>query len=120
MFDGSVDNSVLYSCLDPPSFESVADAERSLISLGALHSSSQFHGRITSLGHQLSRLSCDPSIGKMLIYGAMFRCVSTISAIAACITSKDLFLSSADVMIKAKVANAKDLYVLCFVERLII
>jgi HrpA-like RNA helicase len=92
---GSIDNSVLYSCMDPPSEDRVLAAETILTRLGALHSSTNKRGHITWLGQHLAQLPCDPCLGKMLIYGSILQCVSTVSAIAACIATRDPFNSSA-------------------------
>jgi HrpA-like RNA helicase len=102
MFQGerSTDNSVLYSCMDPPSEERVVAAETILMRLGALHSGSNHRGHITWLGQHLAQLPCDPCLGKMLIYGSILQCVSTVSAIAACIATRDPFNSSAGLEIK--------------------
>jgi HrpA-like RNA helicase len=102
--DDSIDNSVLYSCLDPPSEESVSAAESALTRLGALDS--QKRGQITWLGQHLAQIPCDPSVGKMLIYGSILQCISTVSAVAACITVKDPFVVPSD----SKVTAAKEMF----------
>lgn len=50
---------------------------------------------LTSLGHHLAQLPLDARLGKMLIYGALFKCVDPISTIAACLsTPKSIFISN--------------------------
>lgn len=97
---------LLYSCMDPPLRESVIAAENELMTLGALKSKDN-GCEITSLGQHLSNLPCDPCIGKMLVYGSLLQCISTVSAIAACMTLKDPFLSSNDSEMTNKINSAK-------------
>ena len=40
-------------------------------------------GALTSLGQHLTRMPCDPRIGKMLLYGALLRCLDPVLTIAA-------------------------------------
>lgn len=94
---------LLKNCLDPPSDDAVASAENFLIAIGALDA----HRQITPLGKHLSSLPCDPSVGKMLIYGAMLQCVSPVAAIASLIVSRDPFLSSQDNELRLRVDSAK-------------
>lgn len=102
------DNSLLFACMDPPLIESVLVAENELIDLGAFEKQEN-QCKITWLGQHLANLPCDPSIGKMLIYGTLLHCISTISAIAACVTLKDPFIPSNDPEILNKVAISKSL-----------
>lgn len=97
--DDSIDNSILFSCLDAPSEESVLAAESALTRLGALDA--QNRGLITWLGQHLAQIPCDPSIGKMLIYGSILQCVSPVSAIAACMTVNDPFIVPSDSKVTA-------------------
>jgi HrpA-like RNA helicase len=100
--DDTIDNSVLYACLDPPSEESVSAAESALTRLGALDDDNQ--RRITWLGQHLAQIPCDPSVGKMLIYGSILQCVSTVSTVAACIALGDPFVVPSN----SKVTAAKE------------
>ena len=97
--DNSIDNSILFSCLDAPSEESVSAAESALTRLGAIDA----QNCITWLGQHLAQIPCNPSIGKMLIYGSILQCVSPVSAIAACMTVNDPFI------IPSKVTAGKEM-----------
>jgi HrpA-like RNA helicase len=49
---------------------------------------------LTPLGRHLAQLPLDARLGKMLIYGALFKCVDPISTIAACLSaSKSVFMT---------------------------
>lgn len=100
------DNSLLFACMDPPLIESVIAGENELINLGAFQKKND-KCEITWLGQHLANLPCDPSIGKMLVYGTLLQCISTISAIAACITLKDPFISTNDPEVLNKIGNIK-------------
>lgn len=50
--------------------------------------------RLTSLGRHLVQMPCDPRIGKMLIYGAMLRCLDPILTVAAAVGFGKLFCLS--------------------------
>jgi ATP-dependent RNA helicase DHX36 len=49
---------------------------------------------LTPLGSHLSRFPCPAAVGKLLIYGAILSCAAPLSAIAACISSRDPFLTA--------------------------
>ena len=53
----------------------------SLRLIGALDASPA--GALTPLGQHLTRMPCDPRIGKMLLYGCLLRCLDPVLTIAA-------------------------------------
>jgi HrpA-like RNA helicase len=97
---------LLANCLDPPTPDAVLSAETFLTAIGALDA----HRKITPLGKHLSCLPCDPSVGKMLIYGAMLQCVAPVATIASLLVSRDPFVSSQDVEMRQRVDSAKKRY----------
>lgn len=48
------------------------------------------------IGHHLSRLPVEPKLGKMLVFGAIFNCLSPIMTIVARLTSRDPFVTPYD------------------------
>lgn len=48
---------------------------------------------LTPLGERVACMSCDPRLGKVLVLGAMFRCVLPMLSVAACLT-REPFLNS--------------------------
>ncbi|XP_061588365.1 ATP-dependent RNA helicase DHX30 [Cololabis saira] len=79
----------LSQVLDSPEQDAVRDAVRILQDIGVLDQTES----LTPLGQRVSCMSCDPRLGKVLVLGAMFRCVLPMSAIAASLT-RDPFYNS--------------------------
>jgi len=83
----------------PPREEAVAAAIASLIQIGALtspHSDETEAGSetLTPLGRHLVKLPVDARIGKMLIFGSLFKCIDTILTVAATLSgSQSPFVS---------------------------
>lgn len=78
---------------DRPNTPAVAAAIGDLKRLGALDAD----GNLTSLGRILCQLPLKPSLGKMLIYGALLRCLDPAITIAAVIKCQaDLFGGGSD------------------------
>ncbi|KAF8312159.1 P-loop containing nucleoside triphosphate hydrolase protein [Cantharellus anzutake] len=82
----------LAKALDPPKVEAIDHAWNVLEDLGAVDSG----GKLTALGQQMALLPVDLRLGKMMILGTIFRCLDPILTIAACVSSKPLFLSPMD------------------------
>lgn len=76
--------------LDPPSDVSLNGAIAELQGLSALDEKEH----LTPLGFHLGRLPVSPKIGKMLIYSAIFKCMSPILSICAALSDKVPFVSS--------------------------
>ncbi|KAL4527192.1 hypothetical protein Ndes2526B_g09099 [Nannochloris sp. 'desiccata'] len=73
-------SAALAKMISPPSAAAINQAVTSLERVGALDPSS---GALTPLGRHLTRMPCDPRVGKMLIFGAVLRCLDPILTVAA-------------------------------------
>ena len=71
----------------PPSEKSVSLALEVLQQVGAIDSDEQ----LTPLGYHLSKLPTDVRLGKMLVFGALFRCLDPILTVAASLSCKSPF-----------------------------
>lgn len=80
---------VLLQALDPPSTANVQRAIASLVEVKALTPTEE----ITPLGRHLVKLPMDVHLGKLLILGCLFRCLSPALTIAAALNSKSPFLT---------------------------
>ena len=87
-------------------YEYVQAAMNVLYDVGAVvrHDNGQQFERLTPLGRHLAKLPVDVKLGKMLIFGALFRCIDKIITIAARLSSKSPFSAFAN---DAAVAKAK-------------
>ncbi|KAI5295718.1 hypothetical protein KEM52_000437 [Ascosphaera acerosa] len=81
--------STLLEALDPPSSRNIRRSIEALKDVKAITSSEN----LTSLGQQLAKLPLDVFLGKLIIYGAFFRCVDAALSIAAILSSKSPFVS---------------------------
>ncbi|THH29051.1 hypothetical protein EUX98_g5134 [Antrodiella citrinella] len=82
----------LSRALDPPNMAAMDHALTTLEELGAVSDT----GEVTALGQHLASLPLDLRLGKMLILGTMFQCLSPVLTVAACVSSKPLFLNPMD------------------------
>lgn len=73
--------------MEPPDMKAVSLAISSLIQMSAFDDNEE----LTALGYHLSRLPCEPRVGKMMLFGAMFCCLDPILTIAASLAWKDPF-----------------------------
>ena len=80
---------MLDETIEPPDTARVAAAMDSLKKLGALAENED----LTSLGRVLLQLPIDASLGKLLLYGSMFRCLDTALTIAAILSNRSPFMS---------------------------
>lgn len=98
----------LAQVLDSPDKDAVKDAVQNLQDIGVLDSTEN----LTPLGKRVACMSCDPRLGKVLVLGAMFRCVLPLLSVAACLT-RDPFLNSLQnraLIVKAKEALNQSSY----------
>ncbi|XP_033838522.1 ATP-dependent RNA helicase DHX30 [Periophthalmus magnuspinnatus] len=79
----------LAQVLDCPDKGAVKDAVQNLQDIGVLDKTET----LTPLGERVAYMSCDPRLGKVLILGALFRCVLPLLSVAACLT-RDPFHNS--------------------------
>eukprot|EP00039_Didymoeca_costata_P015899 m.276463 g.276463 ORF g.276463 m.276463 type:complete len:1391 (-) comp16301_c0_seq14:1310-5482(-) len=90
---------VLSKAIDPPPLNSVDVALSRLEKLGALSSNTDLIDPgtgecMTRLGSALAKLSVEPSIGRMLIWGALFKCIDPVTTMAALLSVGGLFVTS--------------------------
>uniref|UniRef100_A0A7N0SWU3 RNA helicase n=1 Tax=Kalanchoe fedtschenkoi TaxID=63787 RepID=A0A7N0SWU3_KALFE len=84
--------SFLSKALEPPKEEAVTSAIQLLYEVGAFEGDEE----LTPLGYHLAKLPVDVLIGKMLIYGGIFGCLSPILSIAAFLSYKSPFVYPKD------------------------
>lgn len=94
--------SVFSRLIEPPALESLDAAKQRLQDLGALTAEE----KLTPLGYHLACLPVDVRIGKLMLFGAIFRCLDPALTIAASLAFKSPFVSPWD---KREEANEKKL-----------
>lgn len=82
----------LSKALEPPKDEAITSAISLLYEVGAIEGDEE----LTPLGHHLAKLPVDVLIGKMLIYGGIFGCISPILSISAFLSYKSPFVYPKD------------------------
>uniref|UniRef100_A0A2C9V5D8 RNA helicase n=1 Tax=Manihot esculenta TaxID=3983 RepID=A0A2C9V5D8_MANES len=82
----------LSKALEPPKDEAMTSAISLLYEVGALEGDEE----LTPLGHHLAKLPVDLLIGKMMLYGAIFGCLSPILSISAFLSHKSPFVYPKD------------------------
>ncbi|KAK7265506.1 hypothetical protein RJT34_33126 [Clitoria ternatea] len=82
----------LSEALEPPKAEAMDSAISLLYEVGALEGDEE----LTPLGHHLAKLPVDVLIGKMMLYGAIFGCLSPILSVAAFLSYKSPFVYPKD------------------------
>lgn len=80
----------LSEALDPPSAKNIRRAIDALVDVRALTSSSE---ELTPLGIQLARLPLDVFLGKLILLGAVFKCLDMAITVAAILSSKSPFVA---------------------------
>jgi HrpA-like RNA helicase len=93
---------------EPPDPDNVNAALQVLQNIKALtYSDSTLSERLTPLGNHLSRLPVDVRLGKMMVFGTLFRCIDTIATIVAALSaSKSPFVMSLQDAHQAKAAHS--------------
>ncbi|KAF8640497.1 hypothetical protein AX17_000159 [Amanita inopinata Kibby_2008] len=99
-FSGMTIEEVLAGTIEPPDRDRVAAAITNLHIVGALDSDNN----LTSLGHVLLQLPVDAQMGRLVLYGSLFRCLDQALTLAAILTNREPFVSP--VLLK-KQANEK-------------
>ncbi|XP_062083856.1 DExH-box ATP-dependent RNA helicase DExH7, chloroplastic isoform X2 [Humulus lupulus] len=82
----------LSEALEPPKDDAMTSAISLLYEVGALEGNEL----LTPLGHHLAKLPVDVLIGKMMIYGGIFGCLSPILSISAFLSHKSPFVYPKD------------------------
>ncbi|KAK1754041.1 ATP-dependent RNA helicase DHX29 [Echria macrotheca] len=80
----------LGEALDPPSAKNIRRAIDALVDVRALTASSE---ELTPLGVQLARLPLDVFLGKLILLGAVFKCLDMAITVAAILSSKSPFVA---------------------------
>ncbi|KAM7252349.1 hypothetical protein ACFE04_024232 [Oxalis oulophora] len=83
---------ILSEALEPPKEEAMNSAISLLYEVGAVEGDEE----LTPLGHHLAKLPVDVLIGKMLLYGGIFGCLSPILSISAFLSDKSPFVYPKD------------------------
>ncbi|XP_061770530.1 putative ATP-dependent RNA helicase DHX57 [Nerophis ophidion] len=94
--------SVFSRVIEPPATGSLDAAKQRLQDLGALTAEE----KLTPLGYHLARLPVDVRVGKLMLFGAIFRCLDPGLTIAASLAFKSPFVSPWD---KREEANERKL-----------
>lgn len=92
----------LEKAVDPPDKDSMDIAVKKLLDIGALRpleeedhkwptNASKKLVELTGLGMHLSRLPVDVKIGKLIVYGALFKCLDAVLTIAATVSLRSPF-----------------------------
>ncbi|KAM3858805.1 putative ATP-dependent RNA helicase DHX57 [Diretmus argenteus] len=102
MFAERTLESVFSQLIEPPAMGSLEAAKQRLQDLGALSANE----KLTPLGYHLACLPVDVRIGKLMLFGAIFRCLDPALTIAASLAFKSPFVSPWD---KREEANEKKL-----------
>ncbi|KAL8528983.1 hypothetical protein ACS0TY_006448 [Phlomoides rotata] len=82
----------LSKALEPPREEAIASAVSLLYEVGGIEGNEE----LTPLGYHLAKLPVDLLIGKMILYGAIFGCLSPILTISAFLSYKSPFVYPKD------------------------
>ncbi|XP_071596127.1 putative ATP-dependent RNA helicase DHX57 isoform X1 [Heliangelus exortis] len=102
MFSAQSLHFVLSRLIEPPRTESLRASKLRLQDLGALTPDEE----LTPLGYHLASLPVDVRIGKLMLFGTIFRCLDPALTIAASLAFKSPFVSPWD---KREEANKKKL-----------
>jgi len=79
----------LGEALDAPSAKNIRRAIDALVDVRALSAAEE----LTPLGHQLARLPLDVFLGKLVLQGAIFKCLDMAVTVAAILSSKSPFVA---------------------------
>ncbi|EAQ84416.1 hypothetical protein CHGG_08430 [Chaetomium globosum CBS 148.51] len=80
----------LSQALDPPSAKNIRRAIDALVDVRALTATTE---ELTPLGLQLARLPLDVFLGKLILMGAVFKCLDMAITVAAILSSKSPFVA---------------------------
>ncbi|KAJ1154417.1 hypothetical protein NDU88_007169 [Pleurodeles waltl] len=102
MFSEDRLESVISELIEPPSLQALQASKTRLQDLGALTPDE----KLTPLGYHLASLPVDVRIGKLMLFGTIFRCLDPSLTIAASLAFKSPFVCPWD---KKEEANSKKL-----------
>ncbi|XP_051911127.1 putative ATP-dependent RNA helicase DHX57 isoform X2 [Hippocampus zosterae] len=89
--------SVFRRVIEPPAVGSLDAAKRCLQDLGALTAEE----KLTPVGYHLASLPVDVRVGKLMLFGAIFRCLDPALTIAASLAFKSPFVTPWDKRVEA-------------------
>ncbi|KAI8788572.1 ATP-dependent RNA helicase DHX57 [Biomphalaria glabrata] len=89
LFNEQPVQTVLEKLIEAPSLEAIQGAVKRLTDLGALDDNAD----LTPLGYHVGSLPVDVRIGKLMLFGAIFRCLDSTLTIAATLSFKSPFVS---------------------------
>ncbi|KAK6997999.1 ATP-dependent RNA helicase DHX57 isoform X1, partial [Biomphalaria glabrata] len=89
VFRGEDIELILQELIDPPLVERIHGAVQSLKEIGALDSQME----LTALGYHLGSIPVDVRIGKLILYGTIFRCLDATLTMAAILSYKSPFVN---------------------------
>ncbi|CAL1536289.1 unnamed protein product [Lymnaea stagnalis] len=89
MFKSQVVGKILERLIEAPTPDAVTGAVQRLTDLGALDANEE----LTPLGYHVGSLPVDVRIGKLMLFGAIFRCLDSTLTIAATLSFKSPFYS---------------------------
>mmetsp|Transcript_15864 Transcript_15864/g.39284 ORF Transcript_15864/g.39284 Transcript_15864/m.39284 type:complete len:465 (-) Transcript_15864:112-1506(-) len=100
--------SLLLEGMDPPKSRTIDAALQNLMDLGAMkYDGSSRTFSLTGLGSHLASFPVDAKIGKLLVLGAVFRCVDPVLTIASLASERPLFNSPFDKRDEAQKAKTE-------------
>lgn len=91
----------LTSSIEPPSPDAINMSTEALKSLQALTDSEE----LTALGKLLSELPVHPTLGKMIVYGVIFRCLDPMIILGAALNERSPFVSPPEKRQEAQAAQ---------------
>ncbi|KAJ3297123.1 hypothetical protein HK104_000837 [Borealophlyctis nickersoniae] len=94
----------LGNAIDPPS---MANIDLALSTLETLNAIDRDSGALTALGRHMATIPADLRIAKILLFGAIFKCLGPVLTIAACMSAKSPFVAPMDKRDEAKSAREK-------------
>ncbi|KAG5437341.1 hypothetical protein PCANB_000771 [Pneumocystis canis] len=94
---------ILAETIEAPSKEAVKYGLKRLYSLGALDKNEN----LTPLGNVLATLPVEPSLGKMCLMGAIFKCLDPILILTASSTARSIFMQPLDLQKECREAHTK-------------
>ena len=100
---GSI-QSFLSRAVQPPNPLAVSNAIELLVKLGALTASDE---SLTVLGRCIADIPTDPRLAKLIIYGALFHCVDSVTTVTACLSYRNPFILPYDADEKSKADTIK-------------
>lgn len=80
---------MLAATIEPPESSRITAAMEQLFMLGAL----DIHKNLTALGRVLLQIPIEANLGKLILYGSLFRCLDSALTLAAVLASRDPFVA---------------------------